>query len=237
MRSWIQRGVSPLKVLYAGLFACALVLSSVYVPTSAVTSPSCDVKSHLCTSEGLLSLDDTLAALKVPVVDTPVWMTAKVTFNYSVQTRGTITASITEFKALVNETLNDVKGWSQMDVRFNEVASGGNFTMYLASSAEMTSFSSTGCSASWSCTVGNSVIINQDRWLGASDAWNAAKGTLRDYRHMVVNHETGHWLGNGHQNCGGAGQPAPVMQQQSVDLQGCTFNPWPLKSELKSSRL
>ena len=55
---------------------------------------------------------------------------------------------------------------------------------------------------------------------------------MRDYRHMVVNHEMGHWLGSGHQYCGGIGQPAPVMQQQSIDLQGCAFNPWPLDWEL-----
>lgn len=237
MRQWRKRWIRPFKVLYAGLFVCVLIGSSVYMPTNAVSSPTCDTKSLLCTSESLLSLDDTLAALKTPVVATPAWMKAKVTFNYNVQTKGTITADISEFKTLVNETLNDVRGWSRLDVRFNEVASGGNLTIYLANSAVMTSFSATGCSSSWSCTVGNSVIINQDRWLGASDAWNAAKGTLRDYRHMVVNHETGHWLGHGHQNCGGPGQAAPVMQQQSIDLQGCTFNPWPLQSELTSSRI
>jgi hypothetical protein len=54
---------------------------------------------------------------------------------------------------------------------------------------------------------------------------------LRDYRHMVVNHEAGHFLGFGHANCGGPGQLAPVMQQQSINLQGCQHNPWPLQWE------
>jgi hypothetical protein len=237
MRHSARGGFRHFKVLYASLLACILVGSSLYMPTSAVTSPACDTKVLLCTSTGLLSLDESLASLPTPSVATPDWMKPKTTFTYSVQTKGTISADISEFKAQVNETLNDSRGWSRLDVRFNEVASGGNFTMYLANSSTMTSFSATGCSSSWSCTVGSSVIINQDRWLGASDAWNAAKGALRDYRHMVVNHETGHWLGKGHRSCGGAGQSAPVMQQQSVDLQGCTFNPWPLSSELTSSRL
>lgn len=237
MRQRRQRRFRHLRVLYAGILACILVGSSVYMPTSAVTSPSCDPARLLCTSESLLSLNDALVGVSAPSLATPAWMKTKVTFNYTVQTKGAITADIAEFKTQVNETLNDARGWSRLDVRFNEVASGGNFTIYLADSSLMTTFSSTGCSSSWSCTVGNSVIINQDRWLGASDSWNAAKGSLRDYRHMVVNHETGHWLGHGHQNCGGAGQLAPVMQQQSIDLQGCTFNPWPLASELTSSRL
>ncbi|HVW34925.1 MAG TPA: DUF3152 domain-containing protein, partial [Acidimicrobiia bacterium] len=55
--------------------------------------------------------------------------------------------------------------------------------------------------------------------------------TLAEYRAMVVNHETGHWLGFGHAFCSGPGQPAPVMQQQSMSLQGCAFNSWPLPSE------
>ena len=60
--------------------------------------------------------------------------------------------------------------------------------------------------------------------------WNAARRSLRDYRHLVVNHETGHWLGHGHRGCAGSG-PAPVMMQQSTGTGGCTFNPWPLPSE------
>jgi len=67
--------------------------------------------------------------------------------------------------------------------------------------------------------------------LHATTTWTANNRSLRDYRHLVVNHETGHWLGFGHAYCGGPGQLAPVMQQQSISLQGCKPNPWPLASE------
>jgi len=60
--------------------------------------------------------------------------------------------------------------------------------------------------------VGSNVIINDDRWSYGSS--NLAMG-LDDYRAMVVNHETGHWLGFGHRTCPGTGQLAYVMQQQS----------------------
>lgn len=76
-------------------------------------------------------------------------------------------------------------------------------------------------------------IINQDRWKGATPTWNNAKQSLRDYRHMVVNHEVGHWLDNRHAYCGGKGKKAPVMQQQSVNL-GCEPHQWPLDSKVRS---
>jgi hypothetical protein len=87
------------------------------------------------------------------------------------------------------------------------------------------------CDVVWSCRNGSNVVINEDRWLGASPAWNEAGGGLRDYRHMVVNHETGHWLGFGHATCSSPGAPAAVMQQQSMGLQRCAPNPWRLARE------
>lgn len=162
------------------------------------------------------------------------------TVTYTVMTQGTITANFGEFKALANQTLNDSRGWPRLGAAFQEVTTGGDFTLVLASADQLPVFSS-GCSVDYSCRVGRYVIINQDRWLGATTQWNGAGGGLRDYRHMVVNHETGHWLGHGHLDtnpyCAGTGQPAPVMQSQSANLQGCRFNPWPLDSELWSTQL
>jgi len=147
-----------------------------------------------------------------------------------------ITASLDEFRQQANATLNDGRGWARLGISFTEVESGGSFTLVLSEASQLPTFSS-GCTADYSCNAGRYVIINQDRWLGATPSWNNAGGSLRDYRHMVVNHETGHWLGHPHQSCAGPGQPAPLMLQQSIDLQGCTFNAWPLSSELWSSRL
>lgn len=114
---------------------------------------------------------------------------------------------------------------------FRQVNSGCSFNLVLSAAADVPSFSSA-CSVEWSCRVGNNVIINLDRWNGASPAWNQAGGTLDDYRSMVINHEVGHFLGFGHSNCSAPGALASVMQQQSISLQGCQFNPWPTASEL-----
>lgn len=156
--------------------------------------------------------------------------------TYTISTKGATGSDLGQFSAQVNETLNHSRGWAQLGVSFQQVPSGGNFNLVLSEASLLPTFSS-GCSAEWSCRVGVSVIINDLRWSGASEAWRASGGSLRDYQHMVVNHEVGHWLGHGHLHCPGPGQPAPVMQQQSIDLQGCQFNPWPLPSELWSSQL
>jgi hypothetical protein len=169
-----------------------------------------------------------------PTIDKPKWYT-NVTFYYTVSSNGSV-SNLDTFATLANQTLNDSRGWSRLGVQFKQVASGGSLHLILSEASLLPTYSS-GCTSDWSCTVGNSVIINDDRWTGASTAWNAAGGSLRDYRHMVVNHETGHWLGHGHEFCSASGALASVMQQQSIDLQGCKFNPWPLDSELWSSRL
>lgn len=156
-------------------------------------------------------------------------------FSYRIATRGDIVTSTSVFRDLAAETYADPRGWRAAGIELRRVATGGSFTLVLADADSMTSFGST-CDRAWSCRVGRTVIINQTRWLHASAAWNKAGLLLRDYRHMVVNHETGHWLGHAHRGCGGAGFPAPVMMQQSKGLDGCRFNPWPLASERWTSR-
>ena len=149
--------------------------------------------------------------------------------TWSVATRGRITTSVRDFARLAQETYDDARGWRAGGVQFRRVRRGGDFTLVLSEARLVPSFSSS-CSAMWSCRVGRNVIINQDRWNHASPAWNRAGRSLRDYRHLVVNHETGHWLGRGHVGCPGSG-PAPVMMQQSKGTGACTFNPWPLPRE------
>jgi hypothetical protein len=217
-------------------------------------SPSTDATSQKLISQvvSLQRIPSTVATFKMPTLAEPQWLkdqnaaeqavaqAKKVATSqvvaYEVTTKGAITASLAEFRAQANATLNDGRGWSRLGVTFQEVQSGGAFTLVLSEASQMTSFSS-GCGVDYSCRAGRFVIINQDRWQGATPSWNNAGGSLRDYRHMVVNHETGHWLGHGHANCSGAGQPAQVMQQQSIDLQGCAFNAWPTAGELWSSQL
>ncbi|MEX0934212.1 MAG: DUF3152 domain-containing protein [Candidatus Saccharimonadales bacterium] len=158
--------------------------------------------------------------------------TPRATFTYSIDSRGDIEADVDELAVLVAQTLSDSRGWSQADVGFKRVSSGGDFTLWLAAPDQMQSFSSL-CSAEYSCRIGRDVVINDLRWRSGTPSWNEAGGPLRGYRHMVINHEVGHFLGFGHLNCSAPGDLAPVMLQQSIDLGGCEFNPWPVSYEIE----
>ena len=154
--------------------------------------------------------------------------------TYSVETRGKIVADVDLFARQAAATYADPRGWARAYQRFERVRSGGDFTLVLAQARTLPTFSSN-CSAQYSCRVGRFVIINQTPWRQKTPAFT---GDLRTYRHMVVNHETGHWLGLSHpaKGCTGRGDRAAVMMQQSKGLQGCRFNAWPLDREVAAAR-
>ncbi len=151
------------------------------------------------------------------------------TVRYAVETRGRITADLAMFRRQAHATLNDPRGWRAAGVAFEEGPSS-TMTLVLAEASRVPDFASA-CSAQWSCRVGRYVVINQTRWLEASAPWRRRGGTVRDYRHLVVNHETGHWLGHGHRSCPAPGALAFAMMQQSIELGGCRINPWPRPAE------
>ena len=158
---------------------------------------------------------------------------ARRTVTYRIETRGRLTTSVREFARLAAQTYADPRGWRNAGVAFKRVNGPSDFSLVLAEASWLPRFSSV-CSVQWSCRAGRFVVINQTRWKFASPSWNGAGKSLRDYRNLVVNHETGHWLGHGHLGCPGPGRLAPVMMQQSKGLFGCRHNPWPLGSELWS---
>lgn len=159
-----------------------------------------------------------------------------ITYTYCVASKGEV-GDLTEFSDTVFSTLNDPRGWPRAGAVFQEAdgtdPNACSMTLTLAAADQMTSFS-TECSDEYSCRVGNDVVINVDRWNNATEGWLNAGGTVSRYRTMVINHEVGHRLGHldNELTCSAVNQPAPLMQQQSMDLLGCTPNEWPLDEEL-----
>ncbi len=141
---------------------------------------------------------DGSAAAALPVLD------AYRLHRYSVRTRGPVRADMGTFRDSVAATYADPRGWMRAHHRFRAVTGGhaGDFTVVLSQARYLPAYSWV-CSTMYSCRVGRYVIINQDRWRAGSPFF---PGTLEQYRRMVVNHETGHWLGRGHAYCSGPGQ-------------------------------
>jgi hypothetical protein len=154
------------------------------------------------------------------------------TVTYSVAVDGAVTTNVDEFADFAARVYSKPWGWAAAGIQFVRVPSGGDFTLVLANPRQVENYDPV-CDWLYSCTVGRNVVINDIRFQIGSTAF---PGSLDDYRSMVINHETGHWLGLGHAYCAGPGQLAPVMQQQSIDMQGCEINSWPLPNELDAVR-
>ncbi len=161
------------------------------------------------------------------------------TFRYCTALRGVDSTNQKALETAAKSAFADPRGWGlEGQVIFEEAdpaSASCDFTIWLTAADQMPSFGSI-CDAEWSCRVGPNVVINYTRWLQTSTAWKQYGGSLENYRTMAINHETGHWFGFDHSTCPAAGQPAPVMMQQSISLGGCTFNPWPTARELSVYR-
>jgi hypothetical protein len=164
----------------------------------------------------------------------PATAAASKTYSYSVETKGAVGQNVETFAGVVASIYGDPRGWSLGgSVEFKRVASGGDFTIWLTQASQVPTFSSE-CSSEWSCRVGRNIVVNNDRWMTGTALTSTYGMSLDDYRHLLVNHETGHYLGFGHTECPVPGGPASIMQQQSKGgsfLGGCTPNAWPRTDE------
>ena len=136
------------------------------------------------------------------------------------------------FAAAVESTLGDPRSWgsdgrmSFQRVGAAEAASGQfDFKVSLVSPGHMETYCpGVGTGGYTSCRYADRAVINLARWATAVPDY---EGDIATYRLYVINHEVGHVLGNGHEPCPGIGRIAPVMQQQTLGLEGCVKNAWP----------
>jgi hypothetical protein len=136
------------------------------------------------------------------------------------------------FATAVETTLADSRSWGNGGrMSFQRVgaaqATAGEFEfkVSLVSPGHMETYCpGVGTGGYTSCRYADRAVINLARWATAVPDY---QGDIATYRLYVINHEVGHVLGNGHKPCPGPGELAPVMQQQTLGLDGCAKNAWP----------
>ena len=141
------------------------------------------------------------------------------------------------FAAQVEATLGDGRSWIGNGQQRLQRVSGGeqaSFTVYLATrdtAGRMCRLGGVDITVRGrpytSCRATGRVIINLDRWRLSARPYLVAKVPLTVYRQYVLNHETGHELGQHHEGCPKRGGPAPVMVQQTLTVRGCVPYAWP----------
>ncbi|OEV05933.1 DUF3152 domain-containing protein [Streptomyces oceani] len=141
------------------------------------------------------------------------------------------------FAKAVHTTLNDDRSWSRGGQRgFERVASGqADFVITLASPGTTgewcakSGLDTTEQTVSCDSAATQRIMINAYRWAQGSRTFG--DDLIRKYREMLINHEVGHRLGRDHEYCGGEGERAPVMMQQTKTLTtdgvSCRPNAWP----------
>ncbi|WP_019853266.1 DUF3152 domain-containing protein [Actinopolyspora mortivallis] len=127
------------------------------------------------------------------------------------------------FARLTEQTLSDPRSWTNPEaggISLRRVGANGpapDFRVTLVSqhtAREVCGYDE-GLPYDSSCRIGERVYINAARWVRGATSFDGDIGT---YRRYVVNHEVGHFFGNGHVGCPEQGQLAPVMMQQTFSL-------------------
>jgi len=157
--------------------------------------------------------------------------------RFSLAVESNVDADLSDFSRLTDATLADPRGWAfEKNQRFQRVPDEAVSDFTIALATRETAFRL--CAKAGldiresgipytSCQANGWVVINLDRWRLSTPDYLRSGTPLLTYRQYVINHEVGHQLGHGHEQCPGEGQLAPTMQQQTLGLDGCLANPWP----------
>ncbi|PRQ10010.1 DUF3152 domain-containing protein [Enhygromyxa salina] len=138
------------------------------------------------------------------------------------------------FPRTVTDVLADARGWQGIGRELVRVESNARFDVLLARPDTIDQL----CAplrtrGEYSCGRERRAALNLARWREGTPTWG---DDVRGYRNYMINHEVGHLLGMPHQRCPEAGGPAAVMQQQTMELDGCVAHGWPLPVEVDKLR-
>ena len=174
---------------------------------------------------------------KITVLPTPGHDTTRkgATKTFTIEAEGGLGIDLTAYAGEVRSILSSDKGWEVADgIHFKALTpadldqgSVPDVRITLASpdlTDELCAPLNTGGEVS--CNRHGRAVINAKRWAIGVKYYD----DLTLYRTYLINHEVGHGLWHQHAFCPGAGQKAPIMQQQTLGLQGCTAWPYPVTS-------
>lgn len=150
--------------------------------------------------------------------------------RYRVMVERGLEGEAASFTQTVDRVLQDPEGWSRAGRRFIRVEEGPAITVLLATPNtvdELCAPLDTG--GQLSCGRKRRATLNLVRWRQGVVHWG---DDLKGYRAYMINHEVGHLLGIPHRPCGGDGEAAPVMLQQTKKLDGCVPENRPSEHEL-----
>lgn len=141
---------------------------------------------------------------------------------------------VPSFVRTVGAVLDDPRGWRAAGLEFVPVSDGERLTIVLARPRTVDRL----CRplrtrGEYSCGRERRATLNLARWREGAETWG---NELAGYRVYMVNHEVGHLIGMPHVRCVGEGEPAAVMLQQTMSLDGCEARSWPMASELARIR-
>ena len=149
-------------------------------------------------------------------------------YRYRVEVEDGIDIDPEDFAREVDRILADPRGWTASGRwGFRRVTGDADFSVKLSVPATVDRICGRyglDTDGEASCRGGADVVINLKRWTEATPAY---ADDVAMYRHLVINHEVGHFLGFSHAQCPGPGRLAPVMQTQMYGLNGCKRNAWP----------
>ncbi len=149
------------------------------------------------------------------------------TMRYAVEVEEELPGDPADFGDAVEMILGDERSWgAEGEASFARVAAKdeADFTVTLAAPDTVDELCAPlSTNGRVSCSTGQQAIINQNRWVSGVEHFD---GDLDTYRIYVINHEVGHVLGHDHVDCPGSGETAPIMQQQTLGLDGCEPNGW-----------
>jgi hypothetical protein len=125
----------------------------------------------------------------------------------------------------VDMYLADPHGWESKGYNFIRVGPRQKtLNTVIIQLSSTSTIAKSGCeNPSLSCAVmnGTELHVNIMRWMRGSPQSGLP---LDEYRQYIISHEVGHIIGHDHVKCPGAGQPAPIMMQQTLGIGSCVPN-------------